>query len=128
MIHQLKIIPDHFHDVISGRKTFEVRRNDRDFHAGDLLALNEYDAVFGYTGRSCLVRTDYILQRENIEGGDFVSKYENCRDELEDALRMEAEPEDLEASEEGVALARWLRKRRRIGRRIVRLVRRIEHA
>lgn len=68
------------------------------------------------------------MQRENIEGGDFVSKYENCRDELEDALRMEAEPEDLEASEEGVALARWLRKRRRIGRRIVRLVRRMEHA
>ena len=64
MIHQLKIFPDHFNDVISGRKTFEVRRNDRDFHVGDLLALNEYDAVFGYTGRSCLVRTDYILKDE----------------------------------------------------------------
>ena len=61
MIHQLKILPEHFDDVISGRKTFEVRRNDRDFHVGDLLALNEHDGVFGFTGRSCLVRTDYIL-------------------------------------------------------------------
>ena len=61
MIHQLKILPEHFEDVISGRKTFEVRRNDRDFRIGDLLALNEHDSVFGFTGRSCLVRTDYIL-------------------------------------------------------------------
>ncbi len=61
MIHQLKILPEHFDDVISGIKTFEVRRNDRDFHVGDMLALNEHDGAFGFTGRSCLVRTDYIL-------------------------------------------------------------------
>ena len=48
--------------------------------------------------------------------------------ELEDALRLEAEAEDLQASEEGIALVRWLRKRRRIARRIRRLERRFENA
>lgn len=57
-----------------------------------------------------------------------MAKYELCRDELEDALRMEAEPEDIQASEEGMDLVRWLRKRRRITRRIQRLERRMENA
>lgn len=31
MIHELKIEPKHFTDVVGGRKPFEVRLNDRDF-------------------------------------------------------------------------------------------------
>ena len=64
MIHALKILPGYFEDVISGKKTFEIRKNDRDYKVGDLLALNEYtetEEYIGYTGRSCLVKVDYIL-------------------------------------------------------------------
>ncbi len=43
MIHELKILPKYFNAVISGEKTFEIRKNDRPFHKGDLLALNEFD-------------------------------------------------------------------------------------
>ena len=43
MIHELKILPQYFADVISGNKTFEIRKFDRPFHKGDLLALNEYE-------------------------------------------------------------------------------------
>ena len=45
MIHELKILPHFFREGISGRKTFELRKNDRPFRKGDLLALNEYDYV-----------------------------------------------------------------------------------
>lgn len=41
MIHQLKCDSKFFEDVASGKKTFEVRKNDRDFFVGDFLALNE---------------------------------------------------------------------------------------
>ncbi len=62
MIHELKTTPNYFDDVISGRKSFEVRKFDRPFHVSDLLALNEYDPKRRcYTGNSCLVYIDYIL-------------------------------------------------------------------
>lgn len=62
MIHVLKELPRWFSDVVDGRKSFEVRRADRDFKVNDLLALNEYDAeAQEYTGESCLVYIDYIL-------------------------------------------------------------------
>lgn len=65
MIHAIKIQPPYFEDVISGRKQFEIRLNDREYQEGDYLALNEWEqtsSVGGhYTGRSCLVYVDYIL-------------------------------------------------------------------
>lgn len=62
MIHELKTAPEYFEAVISGEKSFEVRKNDRPFQKGDLLALNEYDRTEEkYSGRSCLVYIDYIL-------------------------------------------------------------------
>lgn len=60
MIHAVKQAPEYFEAVLDGRKTFEVRQNDRDYREGDLLALNEYGEN-GYTGRCCLVKIDYIL-------------------------------------------------------------------
>lgn len=41
MIHQLKIENLYFTQIMTGVKTFEVRYNDRDFHTGDYLGLNE---------------------------------------------------------------------------------------
>lgn len=70
MIHQLKIEQEYFEAVTSGRKTFELRANDREYEPGDFLALNEIQADktlpgrLAYTGRSCLVEVDYILQDE----------------------------------------------------------------
>lgn len=62
MIHELKEHPNFFEDVISGIKTFEVRKADRPFKVGDLLALNEYDPdTKEYTNRCCVVYIDCIL-------------------------------------------------------------------
>lgn len=41
-IHDLKSWPEHFNKVKSREKTFEFRRNDRDFNVGDFIMLMEY--------------------------------------------------------------------------------------
>lgn len=61
MVHQLKCAANYFDDVVTGRKTFEVRNNDRDFHIGDYLALNELATNGVETGRSALFHVYYIL-------------------------------------------------------------------
>ena len=51
MIHNLKILPEHFAPVITGDKKAEVRFNDRNFKAGDYLRLQEWCEMRGYTGK-----------------------------------------------------------------------------
>ena len=41
MIHELKIWNEYFEEVFMGYKTFEVRKNDRDFKKGDTLILKK---------------------------------------------------------------------------------------
>ncbi|WP_331384989.1 DUF3850 domain-containing protein [Bacillus badius] len=43
MKHELKIYPQYFKAVVSGKKSFEIRKNDRDFKVGDTLLLHEFD-------------------------------------------------------------------------------------
>lgn len=38
-IHELKCWPQYFDAVVSGEKTFEVRRDDRGFQTGDVVEL-----------------------------------------------------------------------------------------
>lgn len=71
MIHELKILPEYFEAVISGEKSFEIRKNDRPFHKGDLIALNEYNGQ-NWTGNSCLVYIDYILDNPDYVKKDMV--------------------------------------------------------
>lgn len=40
--HKLKTWPQEFKDICSGEKTFEVRKNDRNFSVGDILVLREF--------------------------------------------------------------------------------------
>jgi ASC-1-like (ASCH) protein len=51
--HCLKTWPEYFELVLAGIKTFELRKNDREFKLGDTLLLQEFDpAVQKFTGRS----------------------------------------------------------------------------
>lgn len=40
--HELKCLPEYFSRIQSGQKTFEIRKNDRDFQVGDILILKEH--------------------------------------------------------------------------------------
>lgn len=43
-VHELKLDEKYFDLVDTGLKTFEIRKNDRDYRVGDLLALSRYDS------------------------------------------------------------------------------------
>ena len=61
-IHILKTIQPFFDLTWAGIKDLEVRKNDRDYSAGDLLLLQEYDeALQKYGGREILVEVTYLL-------------------------------------------------------------------
>ena len=60
MVHELKILPLYFDAVVMREKTFEIRKNDRDFHVGDTLILKEWDGE-KYTGREVTRYVNYIL-------------------------------------------------------------------
>lgn len=65
--HELKILPRYFHSVCIGTKTFELRKNDRDFRVNDVLTLREWVPDGGtehggyYTGEKVVRRVDYVL-------------------------------------------------------------------
>ncbi|EOO19708.1 DUF3850 domain-containing protein [Bacillus cereus] len=65
MLHNLKINKVFFTPVLEQIKTFEIRKNDRDFHKGDNVILNEWDDKNQqYTGRNVKVEILYITDYE----------------------------------------------------------------
>ena len=59
--HKLKIKSEHFSDVINKTKTAEIRYNDRNYQAGDILNLNEIDSLGNFTGNNCVVIVTHVL-------------------------------------------------------------------
>jgi len=68
MIHELKTWPEYFQLMVSGKKPFELRKNDRGFLPGHELLLKEYDnKTKQYTGRSLHFSITYVLQGREAE-------------------------------------------------------------
>lgn len=63
MTHDLKTWPEFFQAIVLGHKTFEIRKDDRNFSEGDALHLLEWEPNKGaYTGRECYVRVTYLTK------------------------------------------------------------------
>lgn len=61
--HQLKVWPVYYKRIQSGEKSFELRKNDRDFQTGDFVSLNEWDPkTQTYSGNQTDVKITYVLQ------------------------------------------------------------------
>jgi hypothetical protein len=61
--HELKTWPEFYDALASGRKTFELRKNDRDFRVDDYLTLREWDPeTQKYSGRMMTKRISYMLK------------------------------------------------------------------
>ena len=67
---QLKTDPQVFTETLAGRKSFEIRFNDRDYKVGDILLLKEtrfsgYQMSRGellvFTGRECFVEVTHVM-------------------------------------------------------------------
>jgi hypothetical protein len=60
--HDLKCWPKFYQAILDGDKSFEIRKDDRNFHVGDELLLREWDPITKcYTGRSSYWKIIYIL-------------------------------------------------------------------
>ena len=62
MVHYLKIKPEYYKDVECGLKTFELRKNDRNFQVGDILMLIKLDDEGNETDQVTRVKVTYILK------------------------------------------------------------------
>jgi hypothetical protein len=54
MHHYLKIAPQFFTEVVTGKKTAEIRFDDRNYRVGDSITFTEYDRERDrFTGDRC---------------------------------------------------------------------------
>lgn len=60
-VHQIRIAKTYFDDVANGIKTFELRKNDRNYKTGDILELMEF-ADGRNTGRVVRMIVTYMLE------------------------------------------------------------------
>ena len=60
-VHTVKIAKMYYEDVKSGKKSFELRKNDRGYKQGDILRMLEY-AEGEWTGREMVVEVTYLLE------------------------------------------------------------------
>jgi ASC-1-like (ASCH) protein len=68
MIHDLKLLPQFFKAVEEGKKKFEIRKNDRNFHEGDTVILHEWSDAKGYTGYQITKKIGFITDYEQKPG------------------------------------------------------------
>lgn len=79
MTHELKIRPEYFKAVVLGDKTFEIRKNDRNFKVGDVIVLHEWNEKGGYTGKHTLVNITYVMtDSEFVKNGFAVLGIKLC--------------------------------------------------
>jgi hypothetical protein len=65
-IHKVRSWSHFFDAIVAGKKTHDLRKDDRGYQVGDRLLLEKYDNVSGdYTGDSCLVEITYITNRNH---------------------------------------------------------------
>ena len=59
--HEVKLAASWWNDITSGKKRFELRKNDRGYKVGDKLLMQEY-AAGAFTGRTILADITYMLE------------------------------------------------------------------
>lgn len=105
--HVLKIWPEFFDAIADGRKTFEVRFDDRGYREGDLLRLREWEpAGEVYTGREITVRVTYILRGWDLPKRATVLSIARCADR---PMRVVVESDEEPSLQEMVSPALELR-------------------
>ena len=69
-VHELKIKHMYCINVVNHLKTFEIRKNDRDFKVDDILHLKEtHDCSDIYTGFEMFVKVVYIHEGLGLQDG-----------------------------------------------------------
>lgn len=61
-IHTLKIFRSYLKEVVAGRKTWEIRKNDRDFKEGDIIHFVDQEGEEFFEYPNNLYKITFILQ------------------------------------------------------------------
>jgi len=70
-VHNVKSWVEYFAMVVAGVKTFELRKNDRDYKVGDIVELEEFRPHVGtYTGRKQKIEITYLIDGSDNVGMD----------------------------------------------------------
>lgn len=66
--HDLKIWPVHFMELSEGKRTYDVRKDDRVYRVGDLLRLREWDpSTKTYSGKGMVLRVTWVNRLASID-------------------------------------------------------------
>lgn len=60
-IHHVKCLKEYFELVWQCKKTFELRKNDRNYRVGDVVVLHEVNGG-ELTGRTVMIKIAYLLE------------------------------------------------------------------
>lgn len=102
--HVLKTDPAVFQDVLDGKKTFEIRFNDRGYQVGDLVFLKETKFTGQqmksgeppvYTGREIQKRISYVLSGYGLHEGWVILGIQDIK-----ATKAQAVPEVINVGNE----------------------------
>ncbi len=71
--HELRIGPEYYERVQDGSKTFEIRRNERGYHEGQVVMLREwqregFEGGRRYSGREHVARIGYVAEYKQQPG------------------------------------------------------------
>ena len=100
--HVLKTDPAVFQDVLDGKKTFEIRFNDRGYQVGDLIVLKETKftgqqmregSLLIYTGREMQKQISYILSGYGLQDGWVILGIKDIK-----ATKAQAVPAQLDVN------------------------------
>lgn len=75
MTHDIKILTEHFDLVGTCVKTFEVRRDDRNYQPGDILCLREWRNNM-YTGRVLEATITHVYRGEYCRDGYCIISFQ----------------------------------------------------
>lgn len=86
-VHDLKCWPDQFQASWEGRKSAELRIDDRHYQSGDLLWLREWDPMGPvesdrYSGRTLLLRATHVQRATPPADGGMMEEYVSLSCEL----------------------------------------------
>lgn len=90
-VHDVKLGTTFFDDVKTGRKTFELRKNDRGYKEGDTIVLHEYkDGTT--TGRTITKKIVYMLEDfTGLEDGYCILGLGEAAETLQEAAAVAAD-------------------------------------
>lgn len=90
-VHDVKLGTTFFDDVKTGRKTFELRKNDRGYKEGDTIVLHEYkDGTT--TGRTITKKIAYMLEDfTGLEDGYCILGLGEAAETLQEAATVAAD-------------------------------------